>query len=133
MSAPGDDGVVRVVVVDDEPDIRLMLRLQLGVLRDFAIVGEAADGGDAVDVVARTAPDVVVMDLLMPRVSGFEAIGRLREETPGVGIVAYTAVAGDFVRTEMERLGVQLVLKSGDTTALANALRHAAREAAEPA
>jgi DNA-binding NarL/FixJ family response regulator len=120
----------RVVVADDEPDVRLLLRLQLE-RAGFAVVGEADDGARAVEVVRRGGADVVIMDLLMPRVSGFEAIATLQAEHPEVGIVAYSAVAGDYVRTEMQRLGVELVLKSGDLAPLAAALRRAMRSAPE--
>ncbi|WP_108664689.1 response regulator [Euzebya rosea] len=117
---------LRVVIADDEPDLRLLLRMQLDRHQDFDVVGEAADGSQAVDQVLSTAAQVVVMDLLMPGTSGFEAIAMLAEQAPTVGIVAYTAVAGDFVRTEMKRIGVELVLKSGDVGPLADALRRAA-------
>ena len=117
---------LRVVIADDEPDLRLLLRMQLDRHQDFEVVGEAADGSQAVEQVKRTDAEVVVMDLLMPGTSGFEAIAMLAEQAPTVGIVAYTAVAGDFVRTEMKRIGVELVLKSGDIGPLADALRRAA-------
>ena len=117
---------LRVVIADDEPDLRLLLRMQLDRHQDFEVVGEAADGSQAVEQVKRTDAEVVVMDLLMPGTSGFEAIAMLAEQAPTVGIVAYTAVAGDFVRTEMKRIGVALVLKSGDIGPLADALRRAA-------
>jgi DNA-binding NarL/FixJ family response regulator len=125
---------IRVLIVDDEPDLRILLRLQLGFEDDFEVVGEAADGIDALERTAELRPDVVVMDLLMPRMTGFEATARLRAEQPEVGIVAYSAVAGDFARDEMERLGVELVLKSGDIEPVADALRrcHAARAATPP-
>ena len=118
----------RVVVADDEPDVRLLLRLQLE-REGFTVVGEAEDGARAVEAVRKGGAEVIVMDLLMPRVSGFEAIATLQAEHPEVGIVAYSAVAGDFVRTEMQRLGVELVLKSGDLGPLAAALRRAAESA----
>lgn len=117
---------LRVVIADDEPDLRLLLRMQLDRHQDFEVVGEAADGSQAVEQVKNTDAEVVVMDLLMPGTSGFEAIAMLAEQAPTVGIVAYTAVAGDFVRTEMKRIGVELVLKSGDIGPLADALRRAA-------
>ncbi|MEO2107609.1 MAG: response regulator transcription factor [Actinomycetota bacterium] len=117
---------LRVVIADDEPDLRLLLRMQLDRHQGFEVVGEAADGSQAVEQVKNTDAEVVVMDLLMPGTSGFEAIAMLAEQAPTVGIVAYTAVAGDFVRTEMKRIGVELVLKSGDIGPLADALRRAA-------
>lgn len=116
---------ITVVVADDEPDLRLLLRMQLNRLEDITVVGEAADGQEAMDVIARTGARAAVMDLLMPGMSGFDAIARLQEEAPAVGVVAYTAVAGDFVREEMERIGVELVLKSGNVAPLADALRRA--------
>ncbi|GAC1311782.1 MAG: hypothetical protein NVSMB12_00620 [Acidimicrobiales bacterium] len=112
----------RVLLVDDEPDVRFLLQIQLR-LAGFEVVGTAADGAEALEKCRESSPDAVVLDLLMPTVNGFEAIGLLQAEFPHVGIVAYTGVAGDFVRTEMERLGVEVVLKAGDPVALENALR----------
>jgi DNA-binding NarL/FixJ family response regulator len=116
-------GPIRVLIVDDEPDLRILLRLQLGFEDGFEVVGEAADGAEALERCGELRPEVVVMDLLMPRMTGFEAAAKLREEQPDIGIVAYSAVAGDFARDEMNRLGIELVLKSGDVEPVADALR----------
>ena len=113
---------LRVLVVDDEPDVRLMLRLHLDHYESIEVVGEASDGAEALDRYAELEPDGVVMDLLMPRMSGIEAIQVMQDRFGPVGVVAYTATAGDFVRQEMARLGVPLLLKSGDIEALVNAL-----------
>lgn len=120
------DEPLTVVVADDEPDVRLLLRLQLTAVDGIEVVGEAGDGVEVLDVCRRTRPRAVVMDLLMPKMMGIEAIERLQADLPGVGIVAYTATAGDFVRAEMQRLGVTLLLKSGDTSQLVEALRASA-------
>lgn len=114
---------LRVVIADDEPDVRLLLRLQLTGVADVEVVGEAGDGMEALDLCDRLEPDAVVMDLLMPRMMGIEAIEKLQQRHPTIGVVAYTATAGDFVRHEMERLGVTLLLKSGDVEHLVAALR----------
>lgn len=113
---------ITVVVADDETDIRLLLRLQL---RQFGItvVGEAGDGNETVEVCEATEPDVVILDLLMPGMNGFEAIPELRRRCPAVGIIAYSAVAGDFVRQEMARHDVPLRLKNGDPEPLVSAIR----------
>jgi two-component system, NarL family, nitrate/nitrite response regulator NarL len=126
VSRPGRTAEVpiRVVVADDEPDVRLLLRVQLE-RRGFVVTGEAADGAAAVESCLASQPDAVVLDLLMPGMNGFEAIPRLRREAPDVAVVAYTAVAGDFVRGEMARLRIPLLLKSGDVTSLARAIRSA--------
>ena len=116
--------MIRVVLVDDEPDVLLLLKVQFSLREGFEVVGTATDGAEAVTVALATRPDAVVMDLLMPRTSGFEAIGRLRDELPELAIVAHTGVAGEFVRNEMARLDVGLALKSGDVGELAEALRN---------
>ena len=93
---------IRVVIADDEPDVRLLLRIQLE-REGFEIAGEAIDGRSAIATCGQAQPDVVILDLLMPGVNGFEAIPTLRRQHPNVAIVAYTAVAGEFVRKEMAR------------------------------
>ena len=117
------DRPITIVVADDEPDVRLLLRLQLQGIPGVEVVGEAGDGVHALELCRELRPDAIVMDLLMPKMMGIEAIERLQSELPGIGVVAYTATAGDFVRHEMERLGVALLLKSGDVGQLVEALR----------
>jgi two-component system nitrate/nitrite response regulator NarL len=115
---------MRVLVVDDEDDVRLLLRLQLEAAGHI-VTGEAADGNAAMELCRADPPDAVILDLLMPRMNGFEAIPKLRNEHPDVAIVAYTAVAGDFVRNEMRRLHVPLVLKTANFAPVESALRSA--------
>jgi CheY-like chemotaxis protein len=85
---------VRVMVVDDSPDIRMMLRLMLGRDERFHLVGEAADGVEAVEMAGELRPDLVILDRQMPRLGGIEAIPLIRQAAPGTDIVLYTA-AGD--------------------------------------
>lgn len=117
-----DPNEIEVVIADDEDDIRLLLKLQL---RQFGIsvVGEASDGSEALLVCEATTPDVIILDLLMPNMNGFEAIPELRRRCPDVKIIAYSAVAGDFVREEMDRHDVPLRLKNGDPEPLVSAIR----------
>jgi DNA-binding NarL/FixJ family response regulator len=119
------EGPIRVVIADDEADVRLLLRIQLE-LEGFEIAGEANDGQAAIDTCRDAQPHVVILDLLMPGLNGFEAIPKLRRHHPNVAIVAYTAVAGEFVRKEMARLHIPLLLKSGNVTALAAKIRELA-------
>jgi DNA-binding NarL/FixJ family response regulator len=126
MPSPNGDGQIRVVIADDESDVRLLLRIQLE-LEGFEIAGEATDGRSAIEQCRDVQPDVVVLDLLMPGVNGFEAIPTLRRQYPEVAIVTYTAVAGEFVRKEMARLRIPLLLKSGNVSALAAKIREIAR------
>ncbi|MCU1377524.1 MAG: two component transcriptional regulator, LuxR family [Acidimicrobiales bacterium] len=115
---------LRVLVVDDEPDVRLLLRLQLEG-HGHQVTDEAADGEEALNACRLDPPDIVILDLLMPRMSGFEVIPVLRADFPDVAIVAYTAVAGDFVRNEMARLRIPLVLKTANYAPVEGALRAA--------
>jgi CheY-like chemotaxis protein len=103
----------RVLVVDDEEDVRLLLRMQLET-NGFEVAAEAADGEQALQACREDLPDAVILDLLMPVVNGFETIPRMRSEFPNLAIVAYTAVAGDFVRNEMARMHIPLVLKTAN-------------------
>jgi DNA-binding NarL/FixJ family response regulator len=119
---------IDVLVADDEVDIRLLLKLQLR-QAGIAVVGEAEDGQQTLDLCRALQPDVVILDLLMPRMSGFEVIPVLREEMPEIGIVAYSAVAGEFARTEMQRWGVPLRLKNGDAEPLVQVIRELAARA----
>ncbi len=117
---------IRVVIVDDEPDVRLLLRLQLQSAGDVEVVGEAGDGIGAVTTCAEQRPDVVIMDLLLPRMMGLQAIEQLAAEHPAVGVVAYSATASEFVRSEADRLGVPLLLKTGDIGSMLAAIRDVA-------
>lgn len=119
------DRPVRVVVADDEPDVLLVLEIQIEQHPGLEFVGGAADGLQLLALVEEVEPDAAVVDLLMPRMTGIEAIARLREERPDLAVVATTAVAGEFVRNEMQRLGAELVLKSGDATELIDAIHRA--------
>ena len=113
---------MRVLIVDDEHDVRLLLRSQLEAA-GYEVAGEAADGVAALAQCDSEMVDAVILDLLMPRMNGFEAIPKLRTKHPKIAIVAYTAVAGDFVRQEMSRLGIPLVLQSGAFGRLDTVLR----------
>ncbi len=117
------EGGIRLVIVDDEPDIGMLLEAQFRFEGTVDVVGVAHDGRQAIELVRNTQPDAVVMDLLMPGVNGFEAIDVLQREFPNVGIVAYTGVAGDFVRAEMGKRGIEVVLKTGALQPLADAVR----------
>ncbi|MGA5204122.1 response regulator transcription factor [Streptomyces variegatus] len=85
----------RVVVADDQTVVREGIVMLLGLLPGIEVVGAAADGEEAVALVAGLAPDVVLMDLRMPRCDGVEATRRIRAEHPGTQVVVLTTFADD--------------------------------------
>jgi DNA-binding NarL/FixJ family response regulator len=87
--------LTRVLVVDDQTVVRDGLVLLLGLLPGLEVVGSAGDGEEAVRLVAENHPDVVLMDLRMPRVDGVEATRRIKAEHPSVQIVVLTTFSDD--------------------------------------
>jgi len=85
----------RVLIADDHAVVRQGLRTFLEVQDDIEVVGEAADGEEAVALVQTLLPEVVVMDLVMPRLDGVEAIRRIRENTPSTKVIVLTSFAED--------------------------------------
>ncbi|MFF3644593.1 response regulator [Streptomyces sp. NPDC002564] len=85
----------RVIVVDDQTVVREGIVMLLGLLPGIEVVGSGADGFEAVRLVAELAPDVVLMDLRMPRCDGAEATRRIRAEHPGTQVVVLTTYADD--------------------------------------
>ena len=86
---------IRVVIVDDHQVVRLGLRTFLDLQDDIEVVGEAGDGLAAIDLASRLQPDVMLMDILMPRLDGIAATRRIKEAEPGIGVIALTSFAGD--------------------------------------
>jgi len=86
---------ITLIVVDDHPVVRDGLRGMFDSAPGFEVLGEAADGVEGVALATRLDPDVVLMDLRMPRLDGIEATRRLAETHPGVGVVALTTYADD--------------------------------------
>ncbi len=102
MSAP-----TRVLIADDQRVIREGLTLLLRLLPGIEVVGAAADGEEALAMTARLSPDVVLMDLRMPRCNGVEATRRLRETNPACRVVVLTTYADDRSVVDALRAGAR--------------------------
>ena len=96
-AAPGDAarGAIRVLVVDDQRVVREGLLMLLGLIEGLEVVGAAGDGEEALTVVESTDPDVVLMDLNMPRLDGIEATRRLGRTHPHLPVVVLTTYTDD--------------------------------------
>lgn len=87
--------MIRVIVVDDQALVREGLVTMLELMPEIEVMGTAADGEQALELVAAIAPDVALMDLRMPRLDGVEATRRIRAEHPGTQVIALTTYADD--------------------------------------
>ena len=118
---------IKVVVVDDHQIVREGLSSLLGALDGIAVVGTAADGRDAVHVVAESAPDVVVMDIQMPQLDGIEATRMITGRHPGARVVMLTMNEDDDTVLSAMRAGASgYLLKGSGADEVQNAIRAAA-------
>ncbi len=93
--ASAQPGPIRVAIVDDDPLVRSALGLMLGGQPDLEVVGEATDGADAVPLTRSTDPDVVLMDIRMPRLNGLEATRQLHSRPDPPHIIVLTTFDAD--------------------------------------
>jgi DNA-binding NarL/FixJ family response regulator len=118
--------VIRVVLADDQELVRAGFRVLIESAPDIEVVGEAADGEEAVEVVSRERPDVVLMDIRMPTVDGLEATRRVRglDRAEEVRILILTTFDLDEYVHEALRAGASgFLLKDASPTALLDAVR----------
>ena len=119
---------IRLLLVDDHTVVRRGLRMVLSLERDLEVVGEAADGREALEQVAQLQPDVVLMDLLMPVMTGVEAIRAIKRDSPEVEVVALTSVLEDKLVVEAIEAGATgYLLKDTGPDVLVAAIRAAHR------
>ena len=119
---------IRVVLVDDHAVVRSGLAQLLGGADDIEVVGQAGDGLEAVQVVRATRPDVVVMDLQMPRMDGVEATKVILEEDPGVEIVVLTSFSDSTrIVAALDAGAVGYLLKDADPEDVLEGVRAVSR------
>lgn len=127
---------IRVLLADDHAVVRQGLRTFLDLQGDVEVVGEAADGEAALDAAERVAPDVVLMDLVMPRLDGVAAIRALRERAPEARVIVLTSFGDDDRVFPAVRAGAAgYLLKDVEPAELVRAIRtvHAGQSVVHPA
>jgi NarL family two-component system response regulator LiaR len=120
------DDPIRVLLVDDHAVVREGLRAFLELQDGMAVVGEAADGAQALEQAEATAPDVVLMDLVMPQMDGVTAMRSLRERAPRIRVIVLTSYLDDERLLPAIRAGAAgYLLKNAKPKEVARAVRAA--------
>jgi NarL family two-component system response regulator LiaR len=118
---------IRILIVDDHGVVRQGLRMYLALDPELEVVGEAANGAEALRLAHELKPDVVLMDLLMPVMDGIAAIGAIRRELPDVEVIALTSVLEDSLVYGAMRAGaIGYLLKDTQADELCRSVKAAA-------
>jgi DNA-binding NarL/FixJ family response regulator len=106
----GQDSTKRVLLVDDNAIVRSLVRQLFEQNLDFEIAGEAENGHDAVQKAQKLKPDLIILDLIMPVMTGLDAAPLLRQLLPNTLIILFTQQAGDEVETLARAAGIDSVV-----------------------
>ncbi|MGH2748950.1 MAG: response regulator [Actinomycetota bacterium] len=107
-----------VLLVDDQKEIRYLLRLKLRAEPDLEVVGEAVNGEEAVRLAEELRPDVVVMDIMMPVMDGIEATRTIKQRLPAVAVLGYSASDDPEKRSAMLAAGAYSCLVKTELEAI---------------
>ena len=116
---------IRVLIADDHAAVRSALQAYLETIEDVAVIGEAADGDEAVELVRRLCPDVVLMDYDMPRMNGDEATRRIMAVCPQSRVVGLSMHGTEFGGRMRDAGAITSVAKGVDLEVLVEAVRMA--------
>src|SRR6516164_5535866 len=118
---------IRILIADDHSVVRQGLRMFLGLDSELEVVGEAANGAEALNLARQLRPDVVLMDLLMPVMDGIAATSAIRREVPDTEVLALTSVLEDASVVGAVRAGaIGYLLKDTQAEELCRAIKAAA-------
>jgi len=115
--------LIRILIADDHPVFRFGLRALLAAEPDTEVVGEATTGQEAVALAAELEPDIILMDLNMPKLNGLEATRRIRQQNPDIGILVITMFDDDSVFAAMRAGARGYILKGAEGEETLRAIR----------
>lgn len=120
--------MIKILIVDDHALVRMGIRHLLEALPDMQVVAEAGNGEEALTLVKAHKPDVVLLDMKMPGIDGWEVTRRLKKSYPQVKVIAVTAVSADSLPSRVLQLGAMGYLtKDSGAEEMASAVRKVAR------
>jgi DNA-binding NarL/FixJ family response regulator len=114
---------IRILIVDDHPVFRFGLRALLNAIPDTEVVGEVTSGEEVIALAGSVRPDVILMDINMPRVNGIEATRRIREMHPDIRILMVTMLEDDSVFAAMRAGARGYVVKGAEPAEVLRAIR----------
>lgn len=116
--------MITIIIADDQPAVREGLRMRLALEADMQIVGEAKDGRDALEVISRLRPDIVLMDMEMPHMDGLAATKALQSLAPECRVILLTIHDDEATRKRAREAGAAgFVSKHADDSVLLDAIR----------
>ncbi len=119
--------LIRVLIVDDHPVIRIGMEAALSAFPDIRVIGQANDSDYALAMCATYQPDVVLMDLVMPRVNGVEATRRIRTQFPNIQVIVFTSFQEqNMVQQALQAGAIGYLLKDASPQEIVTAVRTAA-------
>jgi DNA-binding NarL/FixJ family response regulator len=109
---------ISIAIVDDSPQVRQALRSFLETNTNWEICGEAENGQAAIELVQRLKPDLLILDLSMPVMNGFDAARKIIADDPKTGIVMFTAHAAGRLLEEANQIGIKAVVQKDGNASL---------------
>lgn len=106
-------GKIKILIVDDQKNVRQSLTTILGLIDGFKIVGEAADGEEAIRLAAQLDPDIVLMDMSMSELDGTAATRSIKEQSPEVGVLMLTMHGSHTARQRAFEAGADCFVEKG--------------------
>jgi DNA-binding NarL/FixJ family response regulator len=129
-AASSDRATVDVLICDDTEALRAVLRLVIGLRPSLRVVGEAGDGDAAIAEATRLQPDVIMLDLAMPRRTGLDALPELRRVAPAAKIIVFSGFSEEIVADDALALGASAFLsKASDIDEINDAIEAVAAQA----